>query len=490
MRCVSVAAALAAFVCCFPSLAPRTVQAAEVQPRLLKVVALSRHGVRPPTQMPETLAAWSKRPWPDWNTPPGYLTGRGAALLRAEWTALRQNFSFSGLLPESECPPEGSVLFYADNEERTMASARAMAEGLAPGCGLKVLSRPKGPDPVFHPVRSGFMPSPALSPKQRQELAEDLTEVQTDMGRSIAEMGALLGPVSSSLCAPGSDSCTLADMPSTLTFPKAGSRKNVSLHGGLAVASTCAEILLLESLQWPQKAQAIPAYLPAVFPPEPGTPVEQKARQIILAPQSDRPDATPLPGLPHREVAPFLPSQGEIMVNPATALHLLPVHTRVQNTLQRHPAIARQEGLPLLLLMAETLAGSSPLKEANRAGLVVFSGHDTNIVNLAGLLGLHWDNTPFPRDSTPPGSMLVFRLWESPRGPLVQASFVCQTPSAMLSTDEEVMSAAALRYVPLILPGSFAQTPAGPGLPLPAFLSFVHNMTGNELHSRLAKELP
>lgn len=34
--------------------------------RLLKIVALSRHGVRSPTQDMKTLSLWSSRPWPHW----------------------------------------------------------------------------------------------------------------------------------------------------------------------------------------------------------------------------------------------------------------------------------------------------------------------------------------------------------------------------------------------------------------------------------------
>ena len=487
MRCVTVtAAALATFLFC--SLSPHTGLAGQdsVQsaPRLLKVVVLSRHGVRPPTQSPETLAAWSRRSWPDWNTAPGNLTGRGASLIQAEWSDIRQSLAFDDLLPASECPDDNSVFIYADNEERTLATAEAMLEGLAPGCGMKVTSGREKYDPVFHPVKNGLMSSPSLSDQERRTLSDELSSVQADMDRRIAELSALLGPSAAALCGPGQSPCTLSDMPTTLHFPKKGSHEPVALRGGLALASTTAEILLLESLEWPERSQSIAADIPVTMPREPGTPVEQKARQIILAPRSDKPGVMPLPFRPRWRPA-SVAADGDIMVNPSTAFHLLPVHTRVQGALQRFPAVARQEGLPLLLLMAEALAGTSPFPDANRAKLVVFSGHDTNIVNIAGLLDLHWTNTPFPKDSTPPGSMLVFRLWETPQGNMVQASFQCQTPAAFLSTDTAVMSSASLRRQALILPGSFAETPAGPGLPLHTFLSSVRTMAGEKLDARL-----
>ena len=486
MRCVfAFTAALASFLFCSPCSASSAGDAGYDTPRLLKVVALSRHGVRSPTQSPATLSAWSSRIWPAWNVSPGNLTERGADLIEGEWTGLRESLAFDGLLPASECPPAGSIFIYADGEQRTMATAQAMLEGLAPGCGMTVLS---GTD-VFHPVQRGLMSAPVLSPGEKADLEEELVDVRTDMDKRMAELSALLGPASPRLCEPGDPDCTLSDIPTTLHYPAAGSREGVSLRGGLALASTTAEILMLESLEWPIRSQMNPAEIPVTVPTRPGTPVERKARQIILAPRSDRPGVTTLPVRPRWMPAPADVSDGEVMVNPSTALHLLPVHTRVQNTVQRFPAIARQEGMPLLLLMTEALAGTSPLKEANKAKLVVFSGHDTNIVNIAGLLGLHWNNTPFPRDSTPPGSMLVFRLWETPQGKLVQASFQCQTTAALLSTDENVMDNAALRQESLILPGSFAQTPAGPGLPLNSFIASVRAMAGTDLSARLSTRL-
>ena len=62
MRCAFVfTAALASFLFCSPSFALPADDAGSGTPRLLKVVALSRHGVRSPTQSPATLSAWSSR---------------------------------------------------------------------------------------------------------------------------------------------------------------------------------------------------------------------------------------------------------------------------------------------------------------------------------------------------------------------------------------------------------------------------------------------
>src|SRR5882672_4923165 len=59
-------------------------QAPAAQGTLLRVVILSRHGVRSPTQSTETLNSWRKTEtpgWPDFGVPPGYLTPKGEELV-------------------------------------------------------------------------------------------------------------------------------------------------------------------------------------------------------------------------------------------------------------------------------------------------------------------------------------------------------------------------------------------------------------------------
>src|SRR5215213_241292 len=54
------------------------------QGAMVRVVILSRHGLRGPTQSIETLNSWrnTKTPgWPDFGVPPGYLTPKGEKLV-------------------------------------------------------------------------------------------------------------------------------------------------------------------------------------------------------------------------------------------------------------------------------------------------------------------------------------------------------------------------------------------------------------------------
>jgi hypothetical protein len=72
-------------------------------------------------------------------------------------------------------------------------------------------------------------------------------------------------------------------------------------------------------------------------------------------------------------------------------------------------------GFLLLKTIEQAIAGK-PLagalgKPGDRALILV--GHDTNIANMAGMLGLSWLLPGYQRDDTPPGGALVFELWRA-----------------------------------------------------------------------------
>ncbi len=65
-----------------PGDATARAQALGPQGALVRVVILSRHGVRSPTQSTEVLNSWrnTKTPgWPDFGVPPSYLTPKGGS---------------------------------------------------------------------------------------------------------------------------------------------------------------------------------------------------------------------------------------------------------------------------------------------------------------------------------------------------------------------------------------------------------------------------
>lgn len=390
--------------------------------KLLKVVALARHGVRAPVQKAETLAQWTEKAWPVWPVDRGELTPRGAALVSALWGEMRENLAWNNLLPDTGCPPAGSVYVYADNEQRTMATAAALLEGLAPGCGLPyAVTGTPGPDPLFHPVAAGLC-SPAQNALPAEVNASSLTST---LHPDLAAMAKLTGPASAALCQNHGlpEGCTFADLPSRVVVSESGHAGR--LDGGLAIGSSLAEIWLLEAAQWPGRDAAWGG------------------------------------------------------LTPDGLSRMLNVHSRVFNALERAASVAVPDGSALLAAMTAALNGDNADPALNAAALTVFVGHDTSIAHVAALLGLHWKTAHYPADDVPPGSVLLLELWRTANaGPVVRATFLAQGFDALLSDDPQLLTQAAperaeLEFVLSSAPGSASEGEHKASLPLIDFTRFV-----------------
>jgi 4-phytase/acid phosphatase len=102
---------------------------------------------------------------------------------------------------------------------------------------------------------------------------------------------------------------------------------------------------------------------------------------------------------------------------------LLPAHNIYSNLLRKDPYIAARNGS----LIAQRVL--TALNDQQR--LTVLMGHDTNLANLAALLGASWE-IPGQPDSTPPGGTLAFEVWRAADGKrLVRTIFYSQTPDQL-----------------------------------------------------------
>ena len=214
--------------------------------KLLKMVVLSRHGVRSPTQSSETLESWSRKDWPEWPVKRGELTPRGAKLVTAMWEQEAAFLREAGLLPSKGCPEAGTIAVRADRDQRTRVTGEAVLEGLAPGCGFKpIVNETDHPDPLFHPLEAGYC---ALDPSVvRKEIPVGAIEgLEQSLSGPIGELAAILGPASPEFCRKHQlpEGCTVADVPTRLTLAK--DNRTVHLDGKLGTASSAAEIMLLE----------------------------------------------------------------------------------------------------------------------------------------------------------------------------------------------------------------------------------------------------
>lgn len=380
MRSLSLSCILLLCIAVLAFLWPSAAQAADGDDgRLVKIVVLSRHGVRAPTQKHDVLAQWSERAWPVWPVKRGELTTRGADLVTAMWGNLGETFRHAGLLPQEQCPRPGDVFVRADVDERTRATARALLDGLAPDCHLGYAVTSDAIDPLFHPVKAGLYAFDPISAATNILSMTDggLEHLQEDLSAPLTLVGRLAAPVSPGLCARFGlpPDCALSDIPNAVSVGPDG--RSVSITGSLAIASSMAEIFLLEYGEWPGAAA------------------------------------------------------GWGQVDAATLRQVLPVHAKVFDVVNRAPLVAWARGSSLLAEMGAALLGTHYDERCNRAALVVFVGHDTNIANLGALLGINWHLDEYPVNGIPPAAALMLELWEKNGAREVRVNFFAQPPAAL-----------------------------------------------------------
>lgn len=331
---------------------------------LERVVIVERHGVRSPTKAPEALSAFSAQPWPAWPVGVGILTDHGAQDMRLMGAALRRVYAAKGLLPETGCPAAGAVDVWADGaDQRTRASGQLVLDGAFPGCGLVARHGPEGAsDPVFDAVGAGACPIDGAQARAAvlERVRGDLDHPARDYGPAQAALYQVLAGPAAAPCKDASGACAVLQ-PNTLSTKGDG----LKLQGGLGIGATIAESLLLEY------AEGMPA--DAVGWGRAGS-----AAQIAS---------------------------------------LMPVHRAESELMRRTPYLARHNAAVLLADVADAVEGKPGLPGETAAAprLAVFAGHDTNLDNLAGSLGLDW-RLPGQPDETPPGGALVFEVWRDAHG--------------------------------------------------------------------------
>lgn len=363
-------------------LAPAEAQVPPIPPgwQTERVVMLARHSVQAPAQSPEELAKFAASPWPSWPVAPGDLTPRGADLGHQMGQFYRILYGGRGLIEEAICPQPGTVVLWVDFDKRTEWAALSTLGGLYMRCLTPILKHQADlskPDPLFHPQPSTSCPMDAASNR-----AAILARIGGDFSSVQREYAPQLSLLQSTLCPAGSGAaCGLAAEASAIVPDPAG---GVAMKGPIAIGSMAAENFLMES------AQGMPANEVAW-----GRLGSDKLRDVLKV----------------------------------RRLHL--------DLMEKTKPIAQQRGSNMLAQIVAALQdghkfpGGPNIAEPVRFGMLL--GHDTNIVNVAGLLNLGWEIKGYQDNEAPPGSALAFELLREGRSGqrYVRLAFYAQTPEQL-----------------------------------------------------------
>ena len=156
-------------------------------------------------------------------------------------------------------------------------------------------------------------------------------------------------------------------------------------------------------------------------------------------------------------------------VNETNLREMMSLHAAYSDLLRRTTYIARVQASNLLShilkTMEQAIAGRAVPGALGKPSdrVVVIVGHDTNLSNVSGMLGLSWLIQGYQRDDTPPGGALVFELWHRPinQENTVRTYYMSQTLEQMRKALPVTLEGPPAK-APVFLPGCSV---ANEGLP-------------------------
>lgn len=339
---------------------------------LKQVVVLSRHNIRSPLSgRRSTLQRITPHEWYQWSSAPSELSLRGGALETMMGQYFRKWLVSEGLMQENEIPAEGTMRFYANSLQRTIATAQYFSSGMLPVANVRIEHHcPLGKmDSVFAPQITDDNEAFKIL-AQQQIIAMGGEKGMLGIGEKMAENYKVLERVldmnQSKACLEG-DTCHFRTDDAHVYLVK---YREPGMGGSMRLACQAADALVLQYYEEPDAVKAAFGHV-----------LTWKDWESISA-----------------------------------------IKDWYGDVLFTAPVVARQVARPLLRTMLEELQNDS-------RKFTFLCGHDSNIGSvLASLEAEEYSLPGTIEKKTPIGCKLVIEKWVDAKGkPYVALNFVYQS---------------------------------------------------------------
>ena len=225
---------------------------------LKQVVVMSRHNIRSPLSGRQSaLQRITPHEWYHWSSAPSELSLRGGALETMMGQYFRKWLVSEGLMQENEIPAEGTMRFYANSKQRTIATAQYFSSGMLPVANVRIEHHCEvgKMDPVFNPqITDDNEDFKALAQQQIATMGGE--KGMTGIGEKMADNYKLLERVldmeQSRACLEG-DTCHFRTDDAHVYLIK---NREPGMGGSMRLACQAADALVLQYYEEPDAMKA------------------------------------------------------------------------------------------------------------------------------------------------------------------------------------------------------------------------------------------
>jgi glucose-1-phosphatase len=226
--------------------------------RLKQVVVLSRHNIRSPLSgRRSTLQRITPHEWYHWSSAPSELSLRGGALETMMGQYFRKWLVSEALMQENEIPAEGTMRFYANSMQRTIATAQYFSSGMLPVANVRVEHHCEigKMDPVFNPqITDDNEDFKALAQQQITAMGGEkgMIGIEEKMTENFRLLEQVLDMEQSAACREG-DTCHFRTDDAHVYLVK---NREPGMGGSLRLACQAADALVLQYYEEPDAVKA------------------------------------------------------------------------------------------------------------------------------------------------------------------------------------------------------------------------------------------